>query len=239
MEIPTISLIGEFRMKPLTGAPWAAQSEAYAELIAEHLHPGVCWLDAGCGSRLLEDDLDPLENWLVEQCAMIVGMDVSLGSHRNIRSLVQGSLYAMPFADASFDLITCNMVFEHLNDPARAVAEIARCLGPGGAVVINTPNLLNYSVMGNAILSKVIPENWRVRLVHGSDNREPKDIFPVRYRANTLGRLTRLFNRYALQVHKAFALPQPHPIFQRTAKIEKLLMKLTPNTRILVCAHKL
>src|SRR5258708_40141955 len=111
MEIPAISLIGEFRMKPLTGAAWAAQSEAYAALIAEHLHPGVRWLDAGCGSRLLEDDLDPLENWLVEQCAMIVGMDVSLRSHRNIRSLVQGSLYAMPFAYASFYLITCNMVF--------------------------------------------------------------------------------------------------------------------------------
>jgi SAM-dependent methyltransferase len=225
-------------MKPLTGARWAAQSEAYGEFIAEHLHPGVRWLDAGCGSRLLEDDLDPLEDWLVEQCAMIVGMDVLLRGHRNIGLLVQGSLYTLPFADTSFDLITCNMVVEHLENPARALAEIARCLRPGGAVVINTPNLLNYGVMANAILSKVIPEKWRLRLVHVVDSREPEDFFPVRYRANTLRRLTRLLNGCGLQVHKALALPQQGPFWQKTAKLEELLMKLTPSSRLLVCADK-
>jgi SAM-dependent methyltransferase len=225
-------------MKPLTGAGWAAQSEAYAELVAEHLHSGVRWLDAGCGSRLLEDDLDPLEDWLVEQCAMIVGIDVLLGGHRNIRLLVQGSLYALPFADTSFDLITCNMVVEHLKNPAGAFAEIARCLKPGGAVVINTPNLLNYGVMANAILSKVIAEKWRLRLVHASDSREPKDIFPVRYRANTLGRLTHLLNRCGLQIHKILAVPQQGPFFQKTVRLEEILMKLTPSSRLLVCAHK-
>jgi SAM-dependent methyltransferase len=228
----------EFRMKPLTGAGWAAQSEAYAELTAEHLHPGVRWLDAGCGSRLLEEDLDPLEDWLVEQSAVVLGMDVLVERHRNIRLLVQGSLYALPFADNSLDLITCNMVVEHLKYPARALAEVARCLGPGGAVVINTPNLINYGVMANAILSKVIAEKWRLRIVHGSDGREPKDIFPVRYRANTLGRLTRLLNGCGLQVHKALALPQQGPFLRKTAKLEKMLMKLTPSSRLLVCAHK-
>lgn len=225
-------------MKPLTGAGWAAQLEAYAELIAEHLHPGVRWLDAGCGSRLLEDDLDSLEDWLVDQCAMILGMDVLLGGHRNIRLLVQGSLYALPFANNSLDLITCNMVVEHLKNPARALAEIARCLGPGGAVVINTPNLLNYGVMANAILSKVVAEKWRLRLVHASDRREPKDIFPAHYRANTMGRLTRLLNRCGFQVHKALALPQQRPFLQKTGKLEEILMKLTPSSRLLVCAHK-
>ncbi len=152
-------------MKPLTGAKWAAQLEAYAELITEHLHPGARWLDAGCGSHLLGTDLDPLEDWLVEQCSVIIGMDVSLRSRRKMRMLVQGSLYALPFASGSFDFVTCNMVVEHLEDPARALAEIARCLGDGGAVVINTPNLLNYGVMANAIAAKVMPEKLRLRLV--------------------------------------------------------------------------
>jgi SAM-dependent methyltransferase len=225
-------------MKPLTGAAWAAQSEAYAELIAEHLHPGVRWLDAGCGLRLLESDLDPLEDWLVEQCAMIIGMDVLLGVHRNIRLLVQGSLFALPFTDSSFDLITCNMVVEHLKNPARALAEIGRCLRPGGVVVINTPNLVNYGVMTNAICTHVLPERWRLRIVRASDNRGPKDIFPVRYEANTLSRLTRLLRESGLQIHKALTLAQQGPFFQKTAKFERMLMKLTPSSRLLVCAHK-
>ena len=60
---------------PLSGAQWAAKSEAYAALISEHLSPQTVWLDAGCGLRLLEDDMDPLGNWLVNRCRMIVGMD--------------------------------------------------------------------------------------------------------------------------------------------------------------------
>jgi len=103
---------------PITGEKWAAHAEAYAKLIAEHLKPQTRWLDAGTGSRILEEDLDPLENWLVQQGGMTVGMDVQLTQHRNIRTLVGGSIYDLPFADGSFDLVTCNMVMEHLGEPA-------------------------------------------------------------------------------------------------------------------------
>lgn len=225
-------------LKPLTGAEWAASSEMYAELVSEHLHAGTTWLDAGCGSRILEDDLDPLEDWLVEQCGLIVGMDVLLRGHRNVRLLVRGSLYDLPFADGSLDLVTCNMVVEHLEDPARAIVEISRCLRADGAVLINTPNLLNYGVIANAIATRVMPEQWRLRVVRSSDDREPYEVFPVQYRANTLRRLTGLLNSCGLEIHKAFALPQRRPFLRRATKFEHLLMKITPNSRLLVCAHK-
>src|SRR5271163_1188209 len=91
---------------PLSGARWAAKSEAYASLISEHLSPDAVWLDAGCGSLLLEADLDPLEDWLAAQCKKIIGMDVWVAPHRSIQSLIKGSLYDLPFADNSLDLIT-------------------------------------------------------------------------------------------------------------------------------------
>jgi SAM-dependent methyltransferase len=225
-------------VKPITGAKWAAQSESYADLIAEHLSPKSRWLDSGCGERILEKDLDRLEDWLIQQCGMVVGMDICLTGHRNIQLLVCGSLYAMPFADSSFDLVTCNMVVEHLDQPERAIAEIARVLAPGGAVVINTPNLWNYGIMANAVASKLLPERWRLRLVHASDTREPEKIFRVRYRANTLRRLISLLSASGLKVHKAFKLPQQGPFFRRTAELERLLVQLTPCARLLVCAHK-
>jgi SAM-dependent methyltransferase len=223
---------------PLSGAQWAAKSEAYASLISEHLSPDTVWLDAGCGSRLLEDDMDPLENWLASHCKIIVGMDVSVTSHRNIKSLLQGSLYDLPFADNTFDLITCRMIVEHLAQPRRAFAESARCLRPGGTMVVITPNLLNYGILGNAIATKLLPEELRLRIVHASDSRADEDIFPVRYKANTMPRLVQSLNASGLQVHEAVGLRQQRPYWRKHPSLEKVLMKLTPICALLVCAHK-
>jgi SAM-dependent methyltransferase len=223
---------------PLSGAHWAAKSEAYAALVAEHIGPRTLWLDAGCGWRLLEEDMEPLEDWLAAHCGRIVGLDLALTAHRNIRWLVQGSIYSLPFADSSIDLVTFNMVAEHLDDPARAFSETARCLRPGGALIIKTPNLLNYGVMGNAVMSRVMPEKWRRRLVYGIDGREAKDFFPVRYKANTMRCLVRLLRAAGFNVHKTIALFQKRPYLRKTAKPEKLLMRLTPVSGLLLCAHK-
>ena len=182
--------------------------------------------------------MEPLEDWLVAHCGLIVGMDCSAATHRNISLLVRGSVYALPFADSKLDLVTCNMVVEHLDNPVGAFAEMARCLSPNGALIINTPNLLNYGVMGNAVASSVMPEKWRLRLVQGSDDRKTEDHFPVRYKANTMQRLTRLLNASGLQVHKAIALPQQQPFFRKTKNLDRFLMKLTPISGLLICAHK-
>lgn len=223
---------------PFSGAQWAAKSEAYASLISEHLSPHTVWLDAGCGSRLLEDDMDPVENWLASHCKTIVGIDVSVTFNRNIKSLIQGSLYDLPFADNSFDLITCRMVVEHLAQPRHAFAEFARCLRPGGAIVVITPNLLNYAILGNAVATKLLPEKLRLRIVHASDSRADEDIFPVRYRANTMPRLVQLLNASGLQVHETVGLRQQRPYWRKHPSLEKVLMKLTPIYVLLVCAHK-
>jgi SAM-dependent methyltransferase len=223
---------------PLSGAKWAAKSEAYASLIAEHLSPHTVWLDAGCGSRLLESDMDPLENWLVTHCKSVFGIDVGATSNRNIKTLLQGSLYHLPFADNTLDLITCRMVVEHLDHPAEAFAEIARCLHPGGALIVITPNLLNYAILGNALATEVIPEKVRLRIVQASDSRDKKDIFRVRYKANTMPRLVELLNVSGLQVHKTIGLRQQRPYWKKHPSFEKVLMWLTPIHVLLACAHK-
>jgi SAM-dependent methyltransferase len=46
----------------------------------------------------------------------------------------------LPFDDASFDLIWCSEVIEHLEQPEFALSELRRVTKPGGRLVLTTPN---------------------------------------------------------------------------------------------------
>ncbi|WP_030244821.1 methyltransferase domain-containing protein [Streptomyces sp. NRRL S-350] len=49
---------------------------------------------------------------------------------------LDGDALALPLPDADADVVWCERVLQHLTDPARAVAEIARVLRPGGRVAL-------------------------------------------------------------------------------------------------------
>lgn len=49
----------------------------------------------------------------------------------------------LPFETASFDLVTCIEVVEHLESHRRLFAEVSRVLRPQGRIVFTTPNILS------------------------------------------------------------------------------------------------
>lgn len=49
----------------------------------------------------------------------------------------------LPYKDASFDLVTCTEVIEHLEHYRSVLREISRVLRPGGVCILSTPNVLN------------------------------------------------------------------------------------------------
>lgn len=59
----------------------------------------------------------------------------------------QGSVYKLPFRDATFDSIYATELLEHLADPRGAVLEIHRVLRPNGKVLLTVPFI--YRVHGD------------------------------------------------------------------------------------------
>jgi len=48
----------------------------------------------------------------------------------------RGDVYRLPFADRSFDIVSCRFAFHHFQEPAKALAEMTRVCRSGGRVVL-------------------------------------------------------------------------------------------------------
>lgn len=97
----------------------------------------VKFLDIGASSGLLVR-LAHETGW--EAYGVEPSEDELLQAERTGNRLYNAVAEALPFADATFDIVHSHHVFEHLADPSRAIQEIWRVLKPGGLVFIEVPN---------------------------------------------------------------------------------------------------
>ena len=157
---------------------------AYEAVLWERSAGKERWLDLGCGRCLLPSWRQDEEPRLVRRARLMVGLDYdheSLVDNTTISCLVRGDASSLPFAGETFDLITSNMVFEHLDDPVRQLRNIRAVLRPGGELVFHTPNAHGYG----PVLSRLIPKAIRNRVIWFLQRRKEEDIFPTFYRINT------------------------------------------------------
>ena len=94
---------------------------------------GLRVLDVGCGCK-------PYYPFLVPYASEYRGLDAHPGPQ--VDDL--GTVAALPYDDASFDVVLCTQVLEHVEDPLGAVREIARVLAPGGVVFLSTHGVFLY-----------------------------------------------------------------------------------------------
>ena len=135
---------------------WPSNSDYWIKIIRENLDPyrleltneamlrvidpkpGMSVLDVGCGEGYLT-------RLMAEHGATVAGLDyceefvVASREEAERRAMniryEHGDATDLPFADASFDVVVANHLFNELPDMGTAVAEFARVLKPGGRVV--------------------------------------------------------------------------------------------------------
>ncbi len=106
-------------------------------------------LDAGCGGGGM-----PLS--LAEEADRVVAIDLAprfqdagrlLAAERGLTNLqfAQADGQALPFADASFDLVLSHAVIEHVADAALYLRELARVLKPGRLMYLSTAPYLSFA----------------------------------------------------------------------------------------------
>lgn len=97
-------------------------------------------LDAGCGTG-------GVLAWIADVLPdrQVIGLDVEpvaldLARGKAASAWVAGSVNSLPFADDSLAVVLSTDVLCHGSvDPAKALAEAARCLMPGGILILNLP----------------------------------------------------------------------------------------------------
>lgn len=168
------------------GKPVRHPQRVYFERIESLLQPTAGWLDVGCGRRLMPQWMGGQAEWearLVASAGTLAGVDpdfAALRDNHSCRFKANADATALPFADGSFDLVTSNMVFEHVEKPLPALIEIRRVLRRGGRLLALTPNWLDIVT----IAAHLIPNRFHPAIVSRIETRGAADVYPTHFRFN-------------------------------------------------------
>lgn len=138
---------------PAIGAPLANSLLGTAAL-----RPGERVLDVACGTGIVAR----LASKPVGAAGSVAGLDIDHGMLAVAHSTTspdmpidwhEAGAEAMPFADASFDAVLCQMGLQFVPDKHAALSEMRRVLAPGGRLILSvpgpTPRL--FVLMGEAL----------------------------------------------------------------------------------------
>lgn len=152
---------------------WRAGQERRFAMVRQWARlDGATILDAGCGVGMYTERFRRFS-------PHVIGVEIDLPVARQARARLPGIVTApaeaLPFADASFDVLFSHEVIEHVQDDRATAREMLRVVVPGGRIVLFCPNRLypfethghfwrgRYH-FGNTPLINYLPDPLRNRL---------------------------------------------------------------------------
>ncbi|HET7877016.1 MAG TPA: methyltransferase domain-containing protein [Methylomirabilota bacterium] len=136
---------------PAVTALWAADLVEWASP-----EPGERVLDVACGTGVVA-------RLAAERVAVgrVVGLDINAGMLAVARSLppragpsiqwLEGSALGMPFPDAAFDLVFCQLGLQFFPDRPAALREMRRVLAPGGRLALNVYGSIEHNPVAHVL----------------------------------------------------------------------------------------
>ena len=171
----------------------------YLDVLRREIPPRCKWLDIGCGHNLFGSWMMNEERELTTRAQEFVGIDLDqagIAKHQTLHFRVIGNLEKLPFPNDRFDVVTANMVIEHIERPDVVFGEIFRVLRNSGTFIFHTPN---RDSLQNAVLRK-LPQALKNKLALILEGRNEEDVFPAYYRLNTVEEIERLSARHSFAV---------------------------------------
>jgi len=210
----------------------------YFERIVKHLQARDRWLDIGCGRQLVPWWLQgkcELESKLKSRVRWLVGVDPDLDALRDNRSChlrLKADTSALPFADGSFDIVTSNMVFEHVENPEAILPEIRRVLRRRGRFIVLTPNWLDIVT----IAAWAVPNLLHPAFVSRIEARGKEDVYPTHFRFNRRGAVEKMLQGARFGHCRVELLDQPDtyhhvPVFAHIESAWHGLARRWPSLR--------
>jgi SAM-dependent methyltransferase len=160
------------------------------------LQPSFHVLDLGAGRGAANDDKCTYRRSLRVlrgKVELIIGTDIDdavLSNPIVDKSFVVAPGAPLPFPDASFDLILSEWVLEHVDDPESFQREVRRLIKPGGWFCARTPNRWGLTALAAQLIPNRLHTTFLKKL---QPARQDIDVFPTRYRLNTMRTVGKYF----------------------------------------------
>ncbi|MDV3254541.1 MAG: metalloregulator ArsR/SmtB family transcription factor [Lysobacter sp.] len=129
------SVAGDMERHYSPGRTWEAMARSALPL----LEPGDV-LDIASGDGVLAELLAPHSHRYVcldSSTKVVLAASERLRKLKNVE-VREGDMHALPFEDGHFDLVVLMHALTYADEPARAVAEAARVLRPGGRLLLTS-----------------------------------------------------------------------------------------------------
>ncbi len=126
-----------------------------------NLPPGSRVLEVGCGAGFVTVELARRGLHVTAIDAATEMLQVARGvvdgaGHGAAVELLPGDVHSLTFKDSSFRLVVALGVIPWLHSPAKALAELARVLVPGGSVIVTSDNRARLNHLADPMFSPVL-----------------------------------------------------------------------------------